>query len=137
MTMTISRATATEPWSASIDTARLLLPPEFLRELRAAVPRRRRAKGLHLVVAGFLVVLAAVGADPSTREFVAARWRGTPSIAAKETLPAATTERAPPVASGAPAVASAPSTAPEPSAIETPRAAKKARLGRTKKNAAP
>jgi hypothetical protein len=65
-----------DSWSASVDTARLILPPAFLEALRAAVPRRRRAKVAHIVAAGVLVVLAVLGADASTREFIAARWHG-------------------------------------------------------------
>jgi hypothetical protein len=53
----------------------MVLPPGFLEALRRVVPRRRRAKLRYIVGLGLVAFFGIVAADPSTREFVAARWR--------------------------------------------------------------
>jgi hypothetical protein len=56
-------------------TASVALSPEFLAALRAIVPPRRPAKIPYIVGMGLLVVLGALAADGSTREFLASRWQ--------------------------------------------------------------
>jgi hypothetical protein len=56
------------------DSAVVTLSPAFLEALRKVVPRRRRAKLPYIIGVGLLAVVGVVGADRSTREFMAERW---------------------------------------------------------------
>jgi hypothetical protein len=106
MRATAALSNTSDSWSTSADTERIVLPPAFLEALRAAVPRRRRAKVPYVIAAGLLVVLVVVGADRSTREFVGVRWRGLPGHGARAVVAAAAAQA--PRANG---VASVPGTA--------------------------
>ena len=56
------------------DTDIVRLSPAFLDALRKLVPPRRRMKIRYVVGLAVIAVVGVLGADASTREFVAARW---------------------------------------------------------------
>ncbi len=84
-----ARSDSIDPF-ADVDTAELTLSPELLDALRNLAPKKRPAKLSYVIGLAVIGVTAALGADPSAREIVSARWRGKSLY-----MPAATATAAP------------------------------------------
>jgi hypothetical protein len=60
---------------SSVQTELLTLTPDFLDAVRKIAPKKRRSKVPYVILGAVLVVVAALSADRSTREFAVAKGR--------------------------------------------------------------
>jgi hypothetical protein len=87
---------------SAVQTELLTLTPDFLDAVRKIAPKKRRSKIPYIVAGTVLVILGALGADRSTREFAIGKGR---EVAANVKAAEPTVGAAPdkPVATAAPA----------------------------------